>query len=232
LTDAPAQADEVAARADLLVLAAPPIANVELLGRLGRRVRAGALVTDVGSVKRAIVSRAESLRLGDRFAGSHPMAGSHGAGFAASRADLFRDAVVYVTPTGGGRAVAGRVAAFWREVVGARTVEIEAGEHDAAVALSSHLPQVAASLLANFLATRLPADAALGPGARDTTRLAGSSPALWTEILLLNRDRILEALRNVEEPLGELERALEVGDARALEAWLGRAAAWRRGIDA
>ena len=97
--------------------------------------------------------------------------------------------------------------------------------------MTSHLPQVVASLLANSLARLAPPGATIGPGARDTTRLAASEPALWTEILLMNRDELLPALRSLEEPLGELQRALEVGDAAAVTAWLGRAAEWRARLD-
>jgi len=91
---------------------------------------------------------------------------------------------------------------------------------------------VIASLLGHYLADHAPPGAAFGPGARDTTRLAASEPGLWTEILIMNRDVLLPALRALEEPLGELERALEIGDAAAVSAWLARAAAWRRGIGA
>jgi len=191
-----------------------------------------ALVTDVGSVKRAIVARAEGLGLGARFAGSHPMAGTHGHGFEASRAGLLADAVVFVTPTQGGASAAREVAHFWETVCHARPVVIDATDHDRQVAVTSHLPQVIASLLGRYLADHAPAGAALGPGARDTTRLAASEPALWTEILLMNRDALLPVLRGLEEPLGELERGLEEGDPIAVEAWLARAAAWRRSLGA
>jgi len=99
------------------------------------------------------------------------------------------------------------------------------------VAITSHVPQVVASLLGIFLARHLPSGATLGPGARDTTRIAASDPGLWTEILLMNRDELLPALRSLEEPLGEIERALEAGDATALRGWLRRAAEWRQRID-
>src|SRR5439155_1250128 len=102
LDDAPASAREVARAVDLLVLAAPPAANLDLLAALAPHLRAGALVTDVGSVKRSIVAKAEALGLAARFAGSHPLAGTHRHGFEASRADLFAGAVVYVTPAAGG----------------------------------------------------------------------------------------------------------------------------------
>ena len=106
-----------------------------------------------------------------------------------------------------------------------------AAAHDSEMAVTSHLPQVIASLLGGYLAKELPPGATLGPGARDTTRLAASEPVLWTEILLMNRDVLLPALRALEEPLGELARALEQGDAAAVRGWLARAAEWRRGID-
>lgn len=230
LDDAPHHARDVAGAADLLVLAAPPAANVNLLETLQRHLPARALVTDVGSVKRAIVAKAEALGLAPRFAGSHPLAGTHERGFEASRADLFRGAVVYVTPAagGGGDAAAREVAHFWADVLEAHPVVLEAARHDAQVALTSHLPQVVASLLGWFLAQHTPPGATLGPGALDTTRLAAGDPTLWTEILLMNRDELLPALRSLEEPLGEVERALEAGDARALGAWLARAADWRR----
>jgi prephenate dehydrogenase len=189
-------------------------------------------VTDVGSVKRAIIARAERLGLADRFAGSHPMAGTHLRGFAAARADLFRGAVVYVTPCAAAASNAAReIAHFWESVLEAHPVILDAGRHDAQLAATSHVPQVVASLLADYLARHAPPGASLGRGAIDTTRLAASDPALWTEILLMNRDELLPALRALEESLGTAERALEMGDAPALTAWLTRAAVWRRRVD-
>jgi len=232
IDDAPARAADVARAVELLVLAAPPAANLELLEALRPHLPAGALVTDVGSVKRAIVARAEALGLGARFAGGHPLAGTHEAGFAAARPDLFTDAVVYVTPTRQGDGAAQDVAHFWAETLGAHPVMIDAAQHDRQVAVTSHLPQAVASLLAGFLAQALPPGATLGAGARDTTRVAASDPALWTEIFLMNRDELLAALRSLEEPLGELERALESGDAAGLGGWLARGAVWRRGLRA
>jgi prephenate dehydrogenase len=230
LDDAPPRATDVARMADLLVLAAPPAANLAQLDAVIPHLKAGALVTDVGSVKRGIVARAEQLGIGARFAGSHPLAGTHRRGFEASRADLFRGAVVYVTPCTDGTEAAREIVHFWEDVLGAETVVLEAARHDAQLAATSHVPQVVASLLGDFLARHAPPGATFGSGAADTTRLAASEPALWTEILLMNRDEILPALRVLEESLGTVERALEVGDAAALTAWLARAANWRRRI--
>jgi prephenate dehydrogenase len=228
LDDAPPRAADVVRVADLLVLAAPPAANLAQLDAVAPQLRPQALVTDVGSVKRAIIARAERLGLGARFAGSHPLAGTHRRGFEAARTDLFRGAVVYVTPCATGADAAREIAHFWETVLEAHPVILDAARHDAQLAVTSHVPQLVASLLADFLARHTPNGATLGTGALDTTRLAASEPSLWTEILLMNRDELLPALRALEESLGGVERALEVGDAAALAAWLTRAATWRR----
>jgi prephenate dehydrogenase len=232
IDDAPSRAADVARAVELLVLAAPPATNLELLGSLKAHFGAGALVTDVGSVKRAIVAKAHDLGLGPRFAGGHPLAGTHAHGFAAARVDLFKGAIVYITATRDGNGAAREVSHFWESVLEAHPVLIDAAQHDHQLALTSHLPQAIASLLANVFALAAPPGATFGPGARDTTRLASSEPGLWSEILLMNRDEVLPVLRALEEPLGELERALETGNAQAVTAWLSRAAQWRRQADA
>jgi len=229
--DAPARASDVAGAVDLLILAAPPAANLDLLDALVPQLRPGALATDVSSVKRPIVARATAGRFGARFAGSHPLAGTHRRGFEASRAELFRGAVVYVTPVENGETAAREIAHFWQTVLEAQPVIIDAARHDTQVGLASHLPQAIASLLARVLAERLPPGATLGPGARDVTRLAASDARLWTEIFLMNRDVLLPELRALREPLGELEGALDAGDAARVTAWLEAGARWRRAID-
>jgi len=227
LDDAPPRALDVARAADLLILAAPPTANLAQLEALGPQLKRGAFMTDVGSVKRGIVARAERLGFSDRFAGSHPLAGTHRHGFEASRPDLFRGAVVYVTPCTEGADAAREIVHFWQDVLEAEPVVLDAARHDAQLAATSHVPQVVASLLGDFLARHAPPGSSFGTGAADTTRLAASEPALWTEILLMNRDEILPALRKLEQSLGSVEHALEAGDAAALSDWLTRAAAWR-----
>ncbi len=185
---------EAAAGVDVLVLAAPPEANLRLLRRLARVARPGLVITDVGSVKRPIVQ--EAARLGLRgFVGGHPMAGTEGAGFLASSPDLFLGRPWVVTPAGDPAAVR-RVRGLVR-AVGARPVELEAAVHDRAVAFLSHLPQVVAWALA--AAARGDAEAGrwrslAGPGFHDMTRLARSPRRLWREILAQNDAEVSRAL--------------------------------------
>lgn len=185
---------EPAARMDVVVLAAPPEANLRLLRRLARVARPGLVVTDVGSVKRPIVE--EAARLGLRsFVGGHPMAGNEGAGFPASTPDLFRGRPWVLSPARDARA--GRSVRALVRAAGARPVEVEAAAHDRAVAFLSHLPQVVAWALA--AAARGDAAAGrwlslAGPGFRDMTRLARSSRRLWREILAQNDAEVARAL--------------------------------------
>lgn len=231
--DAAPDAARAVEDADLVVCATPVSATLELLASIRERVRDDAVVTDLGSVKRTVVSRARSLGFAGRFVGGHPMAGGHRSGFAAARADLYDGARVWLTPAEPEHAqdpaaarVLERVAALWRSM-GAKPAVIGAEEHDQLMAWASHLPQLAASALAGALARGHIAPADLGPGGADATRIAASSPALWADILHHNADllrRPLDALRTV---LAELAAALERDDREALEALLSLASAWR-----
>jgi prephenate dehydrogenase len=188
-----------AAAADVIVLAAPPAANRMLLRRLTRFPRL--VVTDVGSVKGPIVREARRLGQG-RFVGGHPIAGSERAGFAASRADLFRGHSWALVPGGDPRAFA-IVRALVR-ATGARPVTMSAAEHDRALAYLSHVPQLASWAL--LAAARADAVAArrlrlAGPGFRDMTRLARSPRPLWREILAENRPEVARALRRLRRAL-------------------------------
>src|SRR5207253_9901509 len=136
--DAPARVEEVTRGVELLVLAAPPAANVHLLESLRASLTAHTLVTDAGSVKRAIVARAETLGLGPRFAGSHPLAGTQAHGFAAARADLFRDAVGYVTPARDGDEAAREGARLWADALAAHPGPLAAREQARLLAVCSH----------------------------------------------------------------------------------------------
>lgn len=219
--------------AALVVLAGPPRATLDLIGRLAHELDPGALVTDVASIKGPVVAAARAAGLGARFAGAHPLAGTHGSGFAYARPDRFRGCVAYICDTGepGGDAAARAVAGFWRDVLEASPVLIDADAHDRQLAWTSHLPQAVASALAATLAERGLAGVSYGPGARDTTRLAASSPDLWIDILLENGGPVTEAIDGMATELTALRRLVAARDVAGLRRLLERGAEFRRGLD-
>ncbi len=219
--------------AALVVLATPPQSTLELIDRLGPLLEPGAVFTDVASVKGSVLRRAVAAGLADCFAGGHPLAGTHGSGFAYARPDRLRGCVVYVCATGSaaGDTAARGVMGFWRETLEASPVLIDAAAHDRQLAWTSHLPQAVAYALAKALAGHGLGAISYGTGARDTTRLAASSPELWIDIFLENRAPVLEALARAEGELAELRRLLAAGDAANLRRYLDTAAAFRKGLD-
>ncbi len=222
--------ERAVAGADLVVLAAPPGAILELLGRIGPHLAAGALITDVASIKTAVLARARAVGLGARFAGGHPFAGTHEAGWTGARPDRFSGAIVYVCSAGAeGDWAAREVMDFWESVMGAHPVLVSAEVHDRQLAWTSHLPQAVASALAHGLAGQ-PAlkGASLGTGARDTTRLAASPPGLWVDVFLQNREPIVEALAHAEEELATLRQLIASEDRAGLTTFLEEAARYRR----
>ena len=219
--------------AELVVLAVPARVTLDLIGRLRSSLETGALLTDVCSVKGPVVASANAAGLGERFAGAHPLAGTHASGFAAARPDRLRGCVVYVCETGapGGDRAARGVMHFWEAVLEAQPVLIDASAHDRQLAWTSHLPQAVASALAKALADRGLTGLSFGTGARDTTRLAASSPEMWLDILLYNRAPVAEALASAESSLAELRRLVAAGDADGLRRYLAVAQQFREGLD-
>jgi prephenate dehydrogenase len=219
--------------ADLVVLAVPPRPTLELIGRLAPALDAGAILTDVCSIKEPVVATARAAGLGDRFAGGHPLAGTHASGWSAARPDRLRGCVVYICETGApdGHRAAGVVKNFWEQVLGASPVLIDPAAHDRQLAWTSHLPQAVACALAKALADRALGGVSYGSGARDTTRLAASSPDMWTDILLYNRTSLAEALRSTEDELRGLRALLDAGDEDGLRAYLEAARRFREGLE-
>ena len=212
--------------ADVVVLAVPVDAAPALLARARPHVGAARLITDVGSTKRTIAARAEALGLGERFVGAHPMAGDHRSGWRASRRGLFAGARVYLCPLASAGAEARAVAhALW-SAVGATPVSIDPAIHDQRVAVASHLPQLLSTVLARVLAGAGVGRSDLGPAGHDLTRLAGSSPEVWTAIVVDNADAIAAALRATLDELRALSAAVEERDARAVARFLGEGREW------
>lgn len=193
-----------ASEAQVVVLAAPPLANLTLLRALARLSRPLLAITDVGSVKGSIVAEARRLGL-ETFVGGHPMAGRERSGFAASSTDLFRGRPWILTPSGSAPRAVRSVRAL-ALAAGARPLVMPPGDHDRAVAFLSHAPQIVSwAILAAALGdpvTRRHLRMA-GPGFHDMTRLAASPRGLWREILGENRREIARALARLAEGLGD-----------------------------
>ncbi|HUR56916.1 MAG TPA: prephenate dehydrogenase/arogenate dehydrogenase family protein [Opitutaceae bacterium] len=222
-------AEDAVREASLVVIAAPVDRIVPLLQQVAPALPAGALVTDVGSVKGEI-ARLGTVTLAKRahFIGAHPMAGSEKTGWEHGTATLFERRTCFVTPLPESDAHAtSAVVKFWSEL-GSEVVTLDPDQHDEIVAHISHLPQVIASSLCAFLTRK---NAAwrnhAGGGLRDTTRIAASDPGLWRSILEQNRDEVLRALRQFQDELHGFQTALANRDYVEVVARLERGKAYR-----
>lgn len=213
---------------DAAILAVPPGAAPEVLRALAPRLAGVRLVTDAASTKQSVVRAARDLGIGARFVGSHPLAGDHRSGWGASRLGLFKGARVFLCPTEQTEGAAVAAAhALWTGF-GARTEVVDAAEHDRGIAWTSHLPQVVSSALAVALARAGVGPAALGPGGRDVTRLAGSSPELWADIARDNAAELGAACRVLQGCLAEWERAIAAHDPDQIHALFAAGNRWAR----
>jgi len=220
--------------ADLVVLSTP----IGFMADMVRQVLANSpdhqplLITDVGSVKAVVADKvnaviAASGRENVQFVGSHPMAGSEKSGCQDAQADLFtgKACVIDSTMSSAGEseslAAVNSLEIFWQQL-GANTVLMNAVEHDHAVAAISHLPHAVASLTAE-VALR-DGDSLLkevaGNGFLDTTRIASGHAAMWTEIMLSNREALLTEMKAMQEQCAAFARILESNDEVALLALL------------
>jgi prephenate dehydrogenase len=219
--------------ADVVVLAAPVLTIERSLPAVAAAVGEGTLVTDVGSVKSAIVRAAEAVARTRPFlfVGSHPMAGSERAGYGVARDDLFEGATIIVTPAEGTapRAVK-EITALW-EGIGGRVSALDPGTHDRVVAAISHLPHLAAFALVAAAHRFAPSSFAFAArGFRDTTRVAAADPLVWQEIFHGNREALLGSVARFRAALDEIERLVEGEDVGALQAWIAEAKALREAL--
>lgn len=217
--------------ADLVILAAPVLTNIRILGDLPAHLSGTALVTDVGSTKRQIADEAQRLPERLSFVGGHPLAGASTGGLDAARADLFVGYPWILTPTGDRRADAERLTTFI-EALGARVHTMSPDAHDRAVAYLSHLPQLIASALMHVVGdeTREAGLALAGAGLRDTTRLATSPADIWRDIASTNCDNITHAIDEVIQVLSRMKPD-QPGSNDALASTFESAAHWKRVLD-
>jgi prephenate dehydrogenase len=212
--------------ADVVIFALPVDATMALLPRVAPRLGQAQLVMDVASTKRSIVHVADSLGLGARYVGAHPLTGSHRSGWRASRANLFDDARVFLCPTPSTSDESLRLAeSFWRALRSGVEV-LDAAVHDEQMSWRSHLPQVLSTTLALTLRDAGVQRSALGPGGRDMTRLAGSSPSLWMSIVQDNTAALVHSLVAMEDQLRTFRESLQRADGEQTRELLVHARDW------
>ncbi len=218
-------------KADLIVLAAPISQILPLAQKVALLKSKECMVTDVSSVKGALVATCDTLFKG-MFVGGHPMAGSDQSGVAFANAELFKGAVCILTPTQKTKKQAEqKVAQLWR-AVGARVTQMSPEKHDTVTAQISHLPHLLSTALVQSLncgknraGEFLPF---AGGGFRDMSRIAGSDPELWAEILLSNRIKIKKALSQTVTLLQQWKKFLETKNEKEILKALTEARAIRR----
>jgi prephenate dehydrogenase len=222
----------LATGADLVIVAAPVRAAVRLVGELGRLLKPGALLMDVCSVKRPLVAAMDVLPPSLGAVAGHPMCGKEVSGLIHAEASLYHGARFVLCRTARTTPAALDAAQQVVSAVGARALLMEADHHDRVAAAISHLPYLLSAALAISAGQRADGDPAVwelaSSGFRDTSRLAGSDPAMMADILLANRDAIHQALAEAGEALDRLQDAAQEGDLQALLALLSGAQRFRR----
>ena len=217
----PVPADAVRG-SQVVVLATPVLAIVDLIGRLGPALPASTLLTDVGSTKAAVAKQALNTfgkNARHRFLAGHPMAGKENSGVDHADADLFQNAVWFLTPLPGQSLNEGLLAEFagWIDEIGARIAMLPPEDHDRLCAWISHLPQMISTALAAALVEEFGEDAPLlptgGRALREMTRISASPYSMWRDIAISNKKNLEDALCKVEQRLAHIRENL---GARAL----------------
>lgn len=203
---------------DLILLATPVGAIIDLIERIGPVASPDALITDVGSTKREILERARAVfgdQAGHRFLGGHPMAGKEHSSIFSAEAGLFRNAVWLLVPSNRHEDHHNEKAVAYRELlekIGAHVIKMEAARHDRILAWISHLPQMMATALAGTLADEFGDDRELhaigGRALREMTRIASSPFSMWRDIAHTNSANIEKALLALEQRLAHIRENL------------------------
>ena len=194
-----------------LVIFALPTSKLSVVIAREIQLNPNSTFMDVGSVKNEVVLQVKTFSgLSKRFLPTHPMAGREIGGAGSARADLFQGRSWILTPSADLEPSSKNLVLELISLLGATAIELSAADHDRAVAKISHLPQIAASLVAKQL-TGTPADwmELAGQGLRDTTRIAGSDESLWKEIIFSNRAELQELLVNLQNDLQSMIASLD-----------------------
>ncbi len=229
-------AAEAVAGADLVVLCVPVGAMGAVAAEIGPHLAPGATVSDVGSVKRAVIDAvAPHLPEHVAFVPAHPLAGTEHSGPRSGFAELFRNRWCLIVPTPGSDAAAvARLRRLW-EGMGSNVDEMDADHHDLVLAVTSHTPHLIAYTMVGVAddlgrVTDSEVIKYSAAGFRDFTRIAASDPTMWRDVFLNNREATLEILGRFTEELFALQRAIRTGDGEMLHAYFTRTRAIRRGI--
>ncbi len=224
------------AAADLVVLAVPVGAMAAVAAEIGPHLKPGATVTDVGSVKQAVIAAvAPHIPAGVHFVPGHPLAGTEHSGPRSGFAELFRNRWCLLVPLpGADPAATARLRTLW-EAMGAHVDEMDAEHHDLVLAVTSHTPHLIAYTMVGVAddlgrVTDSEVIKYSAAGFRDFTRIAASDPTMWRDVFLSNREATLEILGRFTEELFALQRAIRTGDGVHLHEYFTRTRAIRRGI--
>ncbi len=227
---------QAAAEADLVIFCAPVGANASIIQAIAPQLKAGSIVSDVGSVKSAVVSAVlPHLPPGVHFIPAHPVAGTEFSGPDAGFAELFDNRWCILTPPeGADPAAVSLMQDFWSRI-GSRVEIMSPGHHDLVLAITSHVPHLIAY---NIVGTAADLEAVTqtevikfsAGGFRDFTRIAASDPTMWRDIFLNNKEAVLEMLGRFNEDLAALQRMIRWGDGDGLFELFTRTRAIRRGI--
>ncbi|MEF3365743.1 prephenate/arogenate dehydrogenase family protein [Methylocystis sp. 9N] len=227
---------EALAGADLVIVCTPVGVCGEVAQKIAPYLPKGAVVSDVGSVKGAVVAQmAPHLSERTRFIPAHPIAGTEFSGPDAGFAMLFQNRWCILTPPDGADASAvEKLMAFWTRL-GAKVETMSVAHHDAVLALTSHLPHLIAYNIVGTAddfgdETRSEVIKFSASGFRDFTRIAASDPIMWRDIFLANKDAVLEMLGRFNEDLSALQRMIRRGDGQGLFEFFSRTREIRRSI--
>jgi cyclohexadieny/prephenate dehydrogenase len=231
-----ATAAEAVTDADLIVLAVPVGAMGQVAEDIAPQLKPGAVVTDVGSVKRAVIEAvAPHMPEGVHFIPAHPLAGTEHSGPRSGFAELFDNRWCLLVPVeGSDEAEVARLAGFW-QALGSNVDVMDADHHDLVLAVTSHAPHLIAYTMVGVADDlRRVTDSEVikysAAGFRDFTRIAASDPTMWRDVFLTNKQATLEILGRFTEELFALQRAIRLGDGDHLHAYFTRTRAIRRGI--
>ena len=214
------KAEDAVKGADIIILAAPVRSLIRLAREIAPHLKAGAIVTDVGSVKGPLTEIEDILPQGTYFVAGHPIAGKEKSGVTAAFSQLFQNSKCILTPTANtNRDAVNTVQSMW-EAAGAKVLLMDPEAHDRIFAAVSHLPHVIAYALVNtLLELENESDGIISyaaGGFRDFTRIAASHPEMWRGICLMNKHNILEMLERDESRIAKIKLLIQSDDADGL----------------